>query len=145
MTELNTPRMPELRVGANTVALSPISSASRKFGPGALAWALFVLVVLSTVAVDRLSKDAVGERLVYRADRRLLGPLSLTDMTNRGIAFGLFPTATGLIAVIGFIALAAMVVLFARIGGDAPGWRPSWACSPAERSATCWTVCASDV
>ena len=110
--------MPEVRVGANADALSPISSAGRNFRPDALAWAMLALVAAAAFAIDRLSKEAISKRFAYGADHRLFGPLSLTHTTNSGIAFGLFPTRTSLVALIGLIAVGAMVIFFARIGGD---------------------------
>ena len=110
--------LPEVRVGANADALSPISSASRSVSPNAAAWLLFALVAGTTFAADRFSKDAVDDRFAYGADHPLLGPLSLTHTTNSGIAFGLFPTRTSLVALVGLSAVAAMVVFFGRVGGD---------------------------
>lgn len=118
--------LPEVRVGSNADALSPISSARRSFSPGAVAWLLFALVAGATFAVDRLSKVAVGDRFAYGADHRLLGPLFLTHTTNSGIAFELFPTRTGFVAFVGLIAVAAMVVFFARVGGEDPRLAPAF-------------------
>ena len=111
------PVVPEIRVGSNGDALSPISSARRSFAPDAVAWAIFAGAAASAAAIDRLTKDAIGEHLRYGVDTHLVGPLSLTHASNSGIAFGLFATRTTLIALLGALVLGGLVLLFVRVGG----------------------------
>lgn len=110
------PIAPEVRVGSNGDALSPISSARRSFAPDAVAWATFAGAAATASLVDRVTKAAIGERLRYGVDTHLVGPLSLTHASNSGIAFGLFATRTTLIALLGALVLGGLVLLFVRVG-----------------------------
>lgn len=109
---------PEVRVGSNGEALVPAYAGARRFRPEALSWATLATVAAAIVVVDRVTKDAISDRLIYGSDHRLLGPLSLTHTSNSGIAFGLFATRTGLVALVGLAVVAAMLTFFARVGGD---------------------------
>lgn len=113
-----TRRPPEIRVGANGDALTPVSTARRSYAPDTVGWTVFALVAATAAAADGLAKDVVSDRLVYGVDRHLLGPLSLTHTTNSGIAFGLFPTRAGLAALLGLVILVGLVCFYARVGGD---------------------------
>lgn len=109
---------PEVRVGANGDALVPVLAGRRSFRPDALTWAVFVALASAVVALDRVTKDAVGDRLIYGSDQRLFGPLTLTHATNSGIAFGFFSSRTGAVASFGVVAVAAMIAFFTRVGGE---------------------------
>lgn len=109
---------PDVRVGSNGNAFAPLLVGRRSFRPDACSWTMLVVLASTAVALDRVSKDAIGERLMYGSDRRLFGPLSLTHTTNSGIAFGLFPGRASLVALFGLVAVAAMIVSFARLGAD---------------------------
>ena len=74
------------------------------------------------VALDQVSKAIVEANLFLGEDVDLIGPLTLTNAHNSGIAFGLSEgQGAGLIALT-VAALALILVLFAREGSRPGMW-----------------------
>jgi signal peptidase II len=104
----------DVRVGSTTNALQPISSAERSLGAGAAQWAALAIVALSAVVADQLTKAVVSSRLPLGDAVAEAGPFSIHHVRNTGIAFGLFSDRTSGVILVTSIAVAAMLVFFAR-------------------------------
>lgn len=83
-------------------------------------WVELGVVALAAIAADQLTKWLVSSQLSLGDEVDVVGPLSIHHVQNSGIAFGLFPTATGLVIVLTAIAVAWMLLFFARSGGRHP-------------------------
>lgn len=105
---------PDVRVGSATNALQPISSAERFVGAGPVQWAALGVVVAAAVAADQLTKWVVSSRLALGDAIPVLGPFRIHHVRNTGIAFGLFSSSTGAVTVLTAVAVAAMLLVFAR-------------------------------
>jgi signal peptidase II len=118
---MSTPtRQPDVRVGSATDGLTPMSSARRSLGAGPTHWIGLTAIVLSAVAADQLTKHIVTGRLSLDAGVHVVGPLWIHHVQNSGIAFGLFSSATPVVIVLTGIAVAWMLVFFARSGARHP-------------------------
>jgi signal peptidase II len=83
--------------------------------PGAArAWRLTVALALLTVALDQLAKALIERSLVTGEQVDVLGPLSLTLAHNDGVAFGLASGGGTALVALTVVALAFVLVLFAR-------------------------------
>ena len=98
-----TPLQPPL--GARTDALAPISVARRS---------------LAAVVADQVTKHVVASNLRLGEGLHVVGPFSIRHVENSGIAFGLFSNATAAVIVVTAIAVAWMLVYFARSGARHP-------------------------
>lgn len=78
------------------------------------AWRLAGALCGLIVALDQGAKAAVEANLVPGEHVELLGPLSLTLVHNRGIAFGLASDGGGLLIALTLVALLFVVALFGR-------------------------------
>jgi signal peptidase II len=83
-------------------------------------WRLAAALCGVVVAVDQSAKAAVEANLVPGEHVELIGPLGLTLVHNRGIAFGLASDGGGLLIALTAIALVFVVALFFR-DPDRPG------------------------
>jgi signal peptidase II len=110
----------EVRVGSATNALEPIPGASRSLAAGAAQWLALCVVALAAAAADQLTKYLVVGTLELGDSVPVIGPLSIHNVRNTGIAFGLFADSTGIVIVLTSIAIAALVVFFARSGRRHP-------------------------
>ncbi len=72
------------------------------------------VVCAGVVAADQIAKAAVEVELVLGEDVEVLGPLSLTLVHNRGVAFGLAGGAGLPLVLVGLAALGVVGYLFAR-------------------------------
>ncbi len=108
------PRGPDIRVGSSTNALRPISAAERPLGAGVRQWVALGLVASAAVGADQLTKQVVARTLDLGESVHVAGPFSLHHVQNSGIAFGLFSQATTLVIALTGIAVAWMLVFFAR-------------------------------
>jgi signal peptidase II len=118
---MSTPtRQPDVRVGSATDGLTPMSSARRSLGAGPTHWIGLTAIVLAAVAADQLTKHIVTGRLSLDAGVHVVGPLWIHHVQNSGIAFGLFSSATPVVIVLTGIAVAWMLVFFARSGARHP-------------------------
>jgi signal peptidase II len=89
---------------------------------GERAWRLAGALCGFVVALDQAAKSVVEANLVPGEHVDLLGPLGLTLVHNRGVAFGL--ASDGGVALIALVVIALLFVgaLFARDPGRAGMW-----------------------
>ncbi|HSP73384.1 MAG TPA: signal peptidase II [Gaiellaceae bacterium] len=123
MSEAEAPaRRPTLdvRVGSSTHGLRPISAAERSLGAGLPQWLSLAAVAFAAVAADQATKQIVASQLPFGHAVHIVGPFSLHHVQNTGIAFGLFPNSTALIALLTAVAVAWMIWFFARSGSRHP-------------------------
>ena len=104
----------EIRVGSATNALQPVSSAERSLAAGPAQWLALALVAGTAVAADQLTKWVVSSALELGNEVAIVGPFSIHHVRNSGIAFGLFSSATAAVIAVTTLAVALMVLFFAR-------------------------------
>jgi len=110
----------DVRVGSSTDALSPISTAKRSLAAGPAQWLALAAIALAAIAADQLTKHIVVSTLQLDEGTHVIGPLWIHHVQNSGIAFGLFSSATAVVIVLTGIAVAWMLVYFARSGARHP-------------------------
>jgi signal peptidase II len=110
----------DVRVGASTDALTPISSAKRSLRAGPLQWLGLGAIALAAIAADQLTKHIVDGSLALDDGIHVAGPLWIHHVENSGIAFGLFASATPIVIVATAFAIGWMLVFFARSGARHP-------------------------
>jgi len=120
VTEQLSPRPPDVRVGSTTDGLTPISFAERPFGAKWPQWLSLAAVGLAALGADQLTKSIVTSRLDLNDDVHVVGPFSIHHVTNSGIAFGLFASATSIVILLTGFAVAWMLYFFARSGSRHP-------------------------
>lgn len=116
---MNEPR-PEVRVSSAASPLVPVSIAERSLGAGSWQWTGLCAVVTAAVFGDQLTKHVVRSSLGLDESAHVVGPLAIHRVQNSGIAFGLFASATAGVIVLTAIAVASMLVYFARYGARHP-------------------------
>jgi signal peptidase II len=94
--------------------MQPIADRERRAPPASLAWARAVLVAAAVVAVDQLSKSAIESSIVPGDERALLPGIQLVNTRNKGVAFGFLPGSHVAVTILIGVALAALLVYFAR-------------------------------
>ena len=77
-------------------------------------------VALAAVVADQVTKHIVTSTLSLDESEHVIGPLSIHHVENSGIAFGLFSSATAVVAVVTAAAVLWMIVYFARSGSRHP-------------------------
>jgi len=120
LTERLSSRNAEIRVGSTTDGLTPISVAERQFGASWPQWLSLGSVAFAGVAADQLTKSIVTSRLDLNDQVHVVGPFSIHHVTNSGIAFGLFASATSIVILLTGLAVAWMLYFFARSGSRHP-------------------------
>jgi len=110
----------EVRVGSATDALTPLSRATRSFAATPVQWLSLGAIVLAALVADQVTKHIVASNLSLGEGLHVVGPFSIRHVQNSGIAFGLFSNATAGVIVVTAIAVAWMLVYFARSGGRHP-------------------------
>jgi len=110
----------DIRVGSSTNALTPVSVVERRLGAGWWQWAGLAAVAIAALGGDQLTKQVVRSHLQIGEAAKVVGPLSIHRVQNSGIAFGLFSSATALVTVLTAVAVAWMLVFFARSGARHP-------------------------
>jgi signal peptidase II len=120
MSEPQPDRAPDIRVGSSTNALVPVSSAERSLAAGGSQWAGLLAVVSAAIAGDQLTKYVVTSELRLHESVPVVGPLEIHRVQNSGIAFGLFASATSVVIVLTTVAVAWMLLFFARSGSRHP-------------------------
>jgi signal peptidase II len=113
-------RILDVRVGSATNALQPVLAAERTFAAGPAQWLSLLLVAAAAVAADQLTKQLVARTLTLGDAVELAGPLSIHHVHNSGIAFGLFSSATSIVIALTGVAVACLVLFFARSGRRHP-------------------------
>lgn len=120
MTERLQSRPADIRVGSSTDGLTPISMAERPFGATLPQWLSLAAVALAALGADQLTKSIVTNRLDLNDQVHVVGPFSIHHVTNSGIAFGLFASATSIVILLTGLAVAWMLYFFARSGSRHP-------------------------
>ena len=110
----------EVRVGSATDALTPLSRATRSFAATSMQWLSLGAIVLAALVADQVTKHIVASNLSLGEGLHVVGPFSIRHVQNSGIAFGLFSNATAAVTIVTAIAVAWMLVYFARSGGRHP-------------------------
>jgi signal peptidase II len=110
----------DVRVGSSTNALVPVSVAKRSLGAGWVQWLGLASVAIAAIVGDQLTKAVVRSHLRIDEADKIIGPLSIHRVQNSGIAFGLFSSATAIVTVLTAIAVAWMLIFFARSGARHP-------------------------
>jgi signal peptidase II len=77
-------------------------------------------VSVAALLADQLTKQVVARTLPLGDELVVVGPFSIHHVQNSGIAFGLFPSATSIVIVLTAVAVAWMMIFFARAGGRHP-------------------------
>jgi signal peptidase II len=77
-------------------------------------------VALSALGADQLTKAIVTSRLDLNDEVHIIGPFAIHHVTNSGIAFGLFASATPIVILLTSLAVAWMLYFFARSGSRHP-------------------------
>jgi signal peptidase II len=113
-------RVVDVRVGSSTDALTPVSTASRSLAAGPWHWLGLCLVALAALGADQLTKRIVSTQLALGESAGVIGPFSIHHVQNSGIAFGLFASATSVVIVLTTLAVAWMLLFFARSGARHP-------------------------
>jgi len=120
VTERLQSRPADIRVGSSTDGLTPISMAERPFGASWWQWLSLAAVALAGLGADQLTKSIVTSRLDLGDEVHVIGPFSIHHVTNSGIAFGLFASATEIVILLTGLAVAWMLYFFARSGSRHP-------------------------
>jgi len=120
VTERLSPRGAEIRVGSTTDGLTPISVAERQLGASWPQWLSLGSVALAGIGADQLTKSIVTSRLDLNDQVHVVGAFSIHHVTNSGIAFGFFASATSLVILLTGLAVAWMLYFFARSGSRHP-------------------------
>ena len=110
----------DVRVGSATDGLTPLSVAERRLGAGVAQWLGLGAIALAAVAADQLTKHIVTGHLSLDQGVHVLGPFWIHHVQNSGIAFGLFASATPVVIVLTGLAVAWMLLFFARSGARHP-------------------------
>jgi signal peptidase II len=120
LTERPRSRAADVRVGSTTDGLTPISVAERSLGASWPQWISLGAVALAALGADQLTKAIVTARLDMYDEVHIAGPFSIHHVTNSGIAFGLFASATSVVILLTGVAVAWMLYFFARSGSRHP-------------------------
>ena len=83
-------------------------------------WKRFLIVAGLLVLLDQAVKAVVRASLALGESRSPLSGVTIRRIDNEGIAFGLFPGRSTLIAVITLVALGAIGVILSEIGRKHP-------------------------
>jgi signal peptidase II len=110
----------DVRIGSATDGLTPVSAAERSVAAGPAQWVALLAVSVAALFADQLTKHIVASRLALGEEVGVLGPFSIHHVQNSGIAFGLFASATSIVIVLTGIAVAWMLLFFARSGARHP-------------------------
>jgi signal peptidase II len=97
------------------------SAARLAANPWLRALGVLVLVVLA----DQLSKHAVEHSIVPGEEHKLLPGIQLVNTRNHGIAFGVLPGSEVAVTILIGVALAGLLVYFARHTRERLIWLPT--------------------
>jgi signal peptidase II len=109
-----------VRPAERTDAFRAISVAERSLSAERRQWIGLAVVALAAVAADQITKHVVAASIALDHAVGLVGPFSIRHVQNSGIAFGLFSSATVVVIVLTTVALAWMLIFFARAGARHP-------------------------
>ena len=111
---------PDVRVGSATDGLTPIAGAQRSLAASPAQWLALAAIAAAALAADQLTKRVVTANLQLDEGLHVVGPLWIHHVRNSGIAFGLFASATAVVAVLTGGAIAWMLAYFGRSGARHP-------------------------
>jgi signal peptidase II len=94
--------------------------AERHMGATWVQWVSLAAVAFSALAADQLTKAIVTSRLDLYDQVHVVGSFSIHHVTNSGIAFGFFSSATPIVILLTSLAVAWMLYFFARSGSRHP-------------------------
>ena len=120
MSERVSSRPADVRVGSTTDGLTPISVAERPLGANLSQWISLAAIGFAALGADQLTKAIVTNRLGLNDEVHIIGPFSIHHVTNSGIAFGLFASATSIVILLTSLAVTWMLYFFARSGSRHP-------------------------
>ena len=100
--------------------LAPVSVAERSLAARSRQWTGLTAVAVAALVGDQSTKHLVTANLRPDEGVHVLGPLWIHRVQNSGIAFGLFPSATVLVALATAVAVVWMLAFFARSGARHP-------------------------
>jgi signal peptidase II len=83
-------------------------------------WLALGAIALAAIVADQVTKHVVASNLQLGEGLHVAGPFTIRHVENSGIAFGLFSNATAAVIVVTTIAIAWMLVYFARSGARHP-------------------------
>ncbi len=107
-------------LGARSDGLAPVSIAQRSLGAGSGQWLGLAAVAAAALLADQLTKQVVASTLALDGSVHIVGPFSIHHVENSGIAFGLFASATAAVIILTTVAVAWMLIFFARSGARHP-------------------------
>ena len=110
----------DVRIGSATDGLTPVSVAERSLAAGPWQWAGLAAVAIAAIVADQVTKHVVTSTLAIDESVHVIGPLSIHHVQNTGIAFGFFSGATSIVTIVTAVAVAWMLVFFARSGSRHP-------------------------
>jgi signal peptidase II len=113
-------RPPDVRVGSATDGLTPLAVAERSLAASLVQWLALAAITLAAVGADQLTKYVVTSHLRLDDGLHVIGPFWIHHVRNSGIAFGLFAGAAPVVVVLTGVAVAWMLVYFARSGARHP-------------------------
>jgi len=91
----------------------------------ARAWSLVATVAIAVVAADQLSKHAVERSIVPGEEHDVFPGVELVNTRNHGVAFGFLPGSHLAVTILIAVALALLVVYFARHATQPLIWLPT--------------------
>ena len=109
-----------IRPSGGADAFRAVSVAERSVAAERRQWIGLAVVAAAAVIADQLTKHVVASQLRLDSAVDLVGPFSIHRVQNSGIAFGLFSSATPVVIVLTTVAVAWMLVFFARSGARHP-------------------------
>ena len=109
-------RSAEIRIGSTPEGSLHVSAAERRLAATPRQWAGLGLIAGSAFAADQVTKLAVRSSLALDGAVHIVGPLSIRHVPNSGIAFGLFSRAVPIVIGLTAVAIAWMLMVFARSG-----------------------------
>ncbi len=89
------------------------------------AWLLVAAVAVAVIAVDQLTKHLVEHSVEPGEEHKLLPGIDIVHTRNRGIAFGFLPGSHAGVTIVIAIALAILLVYFARNATRQLMWLPT--------------------
>jgi signal peptidase II len=94
-------------------------------GAARVAWLRAGAVLVAVLAADQLSKRAVEDGIIRGEERGVLPGVELVNTRNRGVAFGFLTGSHVIVTVLIGVALAALLVYFARHADRPWLWLPT--------------------
>jgi signal peptidase II len=100
---------------------SPFAYASGR----AASWARVGLVAVAVITVDQLSKHAIEHSIIPGEEHKFLPAIQLVNTRNHGVAFGFLPGDHLAVTILIGIALALLLIYFARHATEPLLWLPT--------------------